>query len=93
MVGQGGLKSLLTNIKDQDPDKVSMGLASSLDTVGQLELLQVIMIIVTSKVFYKRCMINEEMHNETIVLSLYSSSMLKGHCYIIRKWQTFFVQE
>lgn len=85
------MKSLLANIKDQDPDKVSMGLASSLDIVGQLELLQVIMIIVqlellqvimiiiTLKVFYKRCMVNKKMHNETIVLSLYSSSMLKSH--------------
>ena len=39
---QGGLQSLLQSIEDQDPDKVSVGLASSLDTVAQLELLQVL---------------------------------------------------
>ncbi|XP_052207518.1 peptidyl-prolyl cis-trans isomerase CYP37, chloroplastic isoform X3 [Diospyros lotus] len=38
--GQGGLRTLLDCIKDKDPDKVSVGLASSLDTVAQLELLQ-----------------------------------------------------
>ncbi|XP_022732909.1 peptidyl-prolyl cis-trans isomerase CYP37, chloroplastic isoform X2 [Durio zibethinus] len=38
--GQGGLQDLLKCIKDQDPDKVSVGLASSLDTVAELELLQ-----------------------------------------------------
>ncbi|KAH7859651.1 hypothetical protein Vadar_003768 [Vaccinium darrowii] len=38
--GKGGLKTLLECIKDQDPDKVSVGLASSLDAVAQLELLQ-----------------------------------------------------
>lgn len=38
--GKGGLKTLLESIKDQDPDKVSLGLASSLDTVAELELLQ-----------------------------------------------------
>lgn len=40
---QGGLQDLLQSIKDKDPDKVSVGLASSLDTVAQLELLQVMM--------------------------------------------------
>ncbi|XWS27964.1 hypothetical protein CRYUN_Cryun25bG0025400 [Craigia yunnanensis] len=38
--GKGGLQALLKCIKDQDPDKVSVGLASSLDTVAELELLQ-----------------------------------------------------
>ncbi|KAM7498742.1 hypothetical protein LguiA_023156 [Lonicera macranthoides] len=38
--GKGGLKTLLEYIKDKDPDKVSVGLASSLDTIAQLELLQ-----------------------------------------------------
>ncbi|OMO80396.1 hypothetical protein CCACVL1_12994 [Corchorus capsularis] len=38
--GKGGLQDLLKYIKDQDPDKVSVGLASSLDTVAELELLQ-----------------------------------------------------
>ncbi|XP_021894692.1 peptidyl-prolyl cis-trans isomerase CYP37, chloroplastic isoform X2 [Carica papaya] len=38
--GKGGLQGLLKCIKDQDPDKVSVGLASSLDTVAELELLQ-----------------------------------------------------
>ncbi|XP_021288048.1 peptidyl-prolyl cis-trans isomerase CYP37, chloroplastic [Herrania umbratica] len=38
--GKGGLQALLKSIKDQDPDKVSVGLASSLDTVAELELLQ-----------------------------------------------------
>nr|GME02732.1 peptidyl-prolyl cis-trans isomerase cyp37, chloroplastic [Ipomoea batatas] len=38
--GKGGLQSLIVSIKDKDPDKVSVGLASSLDTVAQLELLQ-----------------------------------------------------
>ncbi|KAK9152636.1 hypothetical protein Sjap_000116 [Stephania japonica] len=37
---KGGLQSLLKSIKDQDPDKVSVALASSLDTVAELELLQ-----------------------------------------------------
>ncbi|KAG8658024.1 peptidyl-prolyl cis-trans isomerase CYP37, chloroplastic isoform X2 [Manihot esculenta] len=38
--GKGGLQALIQCIKDQDPDKVSVGLASSLDTVAELELLQ-----------------------------------------------------
>ncbi|KAL1567121.1 cytochrome P450 monooxygenase 37 [Salvia divinorum] len=38
--GQAGLKTLLQYIKDKDPDKVSVGLANTLDTVAQLELLQ-----------------------------------------------------
>lgn len=38
--GKGGLQTLLQSIKDNDPDKVSVGLASSLDTVAELELLQ-----------------------------------------------------
>ena len=42
LIDQGGLKALLECIKDKDPDKVSVGLASSLDTVAQLELLQVL---------------------------------------------------
>ncbi|XP_019257076.1 PREDICTED: peptidyl-prolyl cis-trans isomerase CYP37, chloroplastic isoform X2 [Nicotiana attenuata] len=37
---KGGLQNLLQYIKDKDPDKVSVGLASTLDTVAQLELLQ-----------------------------------------------------
>ncbi|XP_022877574.1 peptidyl-prolyl cis-trans isomerase CYP37, chloroplastic [Olea europaea var. sylvestris] len=38
--GKDGLQNLLESIKDKDPDKVSIGLASTLDTVAQLELLQ-----------------------------------------------------
>uniref|UniRef100_A0A6N2MEH7 Uncharacterized protein n=2 Tax=Salix viminalis TaxID=40686 RepID=A0A6N2MEH7_SALVM len=38
--GKGGLQALLQCIKDQDPDRVSVGLASSLDTIAELELLQ-----------------------------------------------------
>ncbi|KAF7836756.1 peptidyl-prolyl cis-trans isomerase CYP37, chloroplastic isoform X1 [Senna tora] len=38
--GKGGLQGLLQSIKDQDADKVSVGLASTLDTVAELELLQ-----------------------------------------------------
>ncbi|GAV79867.1 LOW QUALITY PROTEIN: Pro_isomerase domain-containing protein, partial [Cephalotus follicularis] len=38
--GKGGLQALLKSIKDQYPDQVSVGLASSLDTVSELELLQ-----------------------------------------------------
>ncbi|CAA0813878.1 Peptidyl-prolyl cis-trans isomerase CYP37-chloroplastic [Striga hermonthica] len=38
--GEDGLKKLLESIKDKDADKVSVGLASTLDTVAQLELLQ-----------------------------------------------------
>ncbi|XP_047265285.1 peptidyl-prolyl cis-trans isomerase CYP37, chloroplastic isoform X2 [Capsicum annuum] len=38
--GKGGLQKLLQYIKDKDPDKVSVCLASTLDTVAQLELLQ-----------------------------------------------------
>lgn len=40
---QGGLQTLLGYINDKDPDKISINLASSLDTIAQLELLQVIM--------------------------------------------------
>ncbi|XP_050218334.1 peptidyl-prolyl cis-trans isomerase CYP37, chloroplastic isoform X1 [Mercurialis annua] len=38
--GKGGLQELLRYIKEQDPDRVSVGLASSLDTIAELELLQ-----------------------------------------------------
>ncbi|KMT13019.1 hypothetical protein BVRB_4g087340 [Beta vulgaris subsp. vulgaris] len=38
--GKGGLRALLEFIKDKNPDRVSVGLASSLDTVAELELLQ-----------------------------------------------------
>ncbi|KAF6138193.1 hypothetical protein GIB67_011033 [Kingdonia uniflora] len=38
--GKGGLQSLLESIKDKDLDKVSVYLASSLDIVAELELLQ-----------------------------------------------------
>ncbi|CAN1347004.1 Peptidyl-prolyl cis-trans isomerase CYP37, chloroplastic [Linum perenne] len=38
--GKGGLQALLQNIKDKDPDKVSLSLASSLDTIAEIELLQ-----------------------------------------------------
>ena len=41
LVFQGGLQALLESIKDKDPDKVSVGLASSLDTISEIELLQV----------------------------------------------------
>nr|XP_018674062.1 PREDICTED: peptidyl-prolyl cis-trans isomerase CYP37, chloroplastic isoform X2 [Musa acuminata subsp. malaccensis] len=37
---KGGLQNLIEFIKVKDPDKVSVGLASSLDTVAELELLQ-----------------------------------------------------
>lgn len=38
------MQTLLGYIKDKDPDRVSVGLASSLDTIAELELLQVITI-------------------------------------------------
>ncbi|XP_058095418.1 peptidyl-prolyl cis-trans isomerase CYP37, chloroplastic [Magnolia sinica] len=38
--GKGRLQSLIQYIKEQDPDKVSVSLASSLDTVAEIELLQ-----------------------------------------------------
>ncbi|KAK4255758.1 hypothetical protein QN277_008713 [Acacia crassicarpa] len=38
--GKGGLQALLQSIKAQDADKVSVSLASALDTVAELELLQ-----------------------------------------------------
>ncbi|KAL3849402.1 hypothetical protein ACJIZ3_011284 [Penstemon smallii] len=38
--GKDGLKNLIESIKNKDADKVSVGLASSLDTIAQLELLQ-----------------------------------------------------
>ncbi|KAJ7531199.1 hypothetical protein O6H91_14G036100 [Diphasiastrum complanatum] len=38
--GPGGLAALLDSISAKDPDKISMKLASSLDTVARLELLQ-----------------------------------------------------
>nr|CAB3496073.1 unnamed protein product [Digitaria exilis]CAB3500964.1 unnamed protein product [Digitaria exilis] len=37
---KGGLQTLLKYIKDNNPDKLSIALASSLDTVAELELLQ-----------------------------------------------------
>jgi len=37
---KGGLQTLLKYIKENDPDKLSIALASSLDTIGELELLQ-----------------------------------------------------
>ncbi|KAL8520426.1 hypothetical protein ACS0TY_011085 [Phlomoides rotata] len=36
---QGGLKNLLQYIKDKDPNKASVSLTSTLDTLAQLELL------------------------------------------------------
>ena len=36
------MQNLIEFIKVKDPDKVSVGLASSLDTVAELELLQVL---------------------------------------------------
>lgn len=38
---QGGLQNLIESVKEKDPDKVSVGLSSSLDIVAELELLQV----------------------------------------------------
>ncbi|CAN6560890.1 unnamed protein product [Malus baccata var. baccata] len=38
--GKNGLQALLQCIKDKDPDKVSVYLASSLDTIAELELMQ-----------------------------------------------------
>ncbi|CAL0333771.1 unnamed protein product [Lupinus luteus] len=38
--GKAGLQALLQSIKEQDADKVSISLASTLDTVAELELLQ-----------------------------------------------------
>ncbi|XP_019453602.1 PREDICTED: peptidyl-prolyl cis-trans isomerase CYP37, chloroplastic [Lupinus angustifolius] len=38
--GKAGLQALLQSIKEQDADKVSVSLASTLDTVAELELLQ-----------------------------------------------------
>ncbi|KNA07697.1 hypothetical protein SOVF_169480 isoform A [Spinacia oleracea] len=38
--GKGSLRALLERIKDKDADRVSVGLASALDTVAELELLQ-----------------------------------------------------
>ncbi|XP_014494604.1 peptidyl-prolyl cis-trans isomerase CYP37, chloroplastic [Vigna radiata var. radiata] len=38
--GKGCLQTLLQSIKEQDADKVSVNLASTLDTVAELELLQ-----------------------------------------------------
>lgn len=44
LVFQDGLNKLLQSIKDKDADKVSVGLASTLDTIAQLELLQVFVV-------------------------------------------------
>ncbi|PKU84622.1 Peptidyl-prolyl cis-trans isomerase CYP37, chloroplastic [Dendrobium catenatum] len=38
--GKGGLKNLIDFIKENDPDKISIVLQSSLDTLAELELLQ-----------------------------------------------------
>ncbi|KAJ0960136.1 hypothetical protein J5N97_002084 [Dioscorea zingiberensis] len=38
--GKRGLQNLIESVKEKDPDKVSVGLASSLDIVAELELLQ-----------------------------------------------------
>lgn len=40
MTGKGGLNSLVDAIAAKDPDKVSVRLASSLDTIAQLEVMQ-----------------------------------------------------
>jgi len=40
---QGGLQVLLQSIKEQDADKVSVNLQSTLDIVAELETLQVIL--------------------------------------------------
>ncbi|CAN6453491.1 unnamed protein product [Victoria cruziana] len=40
MDGKGGLQDLIESIKDNDPDKISVNLSSSLDMVAELELLQ-----------------------------------------------------
>ncbi|MFS8010915.1 putative peptidylprolyl isomerase [Helianthus anomalus] len=37
---KGELQTLLRYIMDKDPDRVSVALASSLDSIAQLELLQ-----------------------------------------------------
>lgn len=50
-VFQGGLQALLESVKDKDPDKVSVGLASSLDTVAEIELLQVTELIINMHSF------------------------------------------
>ncbi|XP_020598937.1 peptidyl-prolyl cis-trans isomerase CYP37, chloroplastic [Phalaenopsis equestris] len=38
--GNGGLKNLIAFVKENDPDKISVALKSSLDTLAELELLQ-----------------------------------------------------
>eukprot|EP00262_Sarcandra_glabra_P018336 TRINITY_DN6528_c0_g3_i1.p1 TRINITY_DN6528_c0_g3~~TRINITY_DN6528_c0_g3_i1.p1 ORF type:complete len:368 (+),score=65.58 TRINITY_DN6528_c0_g3_i1:85-1104(+) len=38
--GKEGLQNLIESIKEKDPDRVSVGLSSSLDIVAELELLQ-----------------------------------------------------
>ncbi|XP_031500908.1 peptidyl-prolyl cis-trans isomerase CYP37, chloroplastic [Nymphaea colorata] len=40
MDGKGGLQDLIQSIKENDPDKISVNLSSSLDMVAELELLQ-----------------------------------------------------
>lgn len=40
LLGKGGLQALLDAIANKDPDKVSIRLVSSLETVAQIELLQ-----------------------------------------------------
>lgn len=44
---QGGLQTLIQCIKENDPDKVSVALASSVDTLAEIELLQVNFIHIT----------------------------------------------
>lgn len=39
------MQELLQYINDKDPDKVSVDLASSLDTVAKIELLQVVVML------------------------------------------------
>ncbi|XP_006841723.2 peptidyl-prolyl cis-trans isomerase CYP37, chloroplastic isoform X1 [Amborella trichopoda] len=38
--GKGGLKDLIASIKENDPDKISITLSSTLGTISELELLQ-----------------------------------------------------
>jgi hypothetical protein len=53
---QGGFQTLLKYIKENDPDKLSIALASSLDIVAELELLQVLSEPIDCWIEFRQCL-------------------------------------
>uniref|UniRef100_F6H280 Peptidyl-prolyl cis-trans isomerase CYP38-like PsbQ-like domain-containing protein n=1 Tax=Vitis vinifera TaxID=29760 RepID=F6H280_VITVI len=75
--GKGGLQALLQCVKDKDPDKVSVGLASSLDTVAELELLQapgLSFLLPEQYLKYPRCTLRKWLHRYFPFSSVFSKT-------------------